>query len=170
MSDLATLISLDRHEDHRGSFTEVFRENWLPRWWTHNVEGPLWQEGHTQASICVSRRGALRGMHKHATHGDFWSLASGRIQVGLYRDGKSEAFTLGPESAVYIPPRTWHGFLALENTTLVYIQDAYYDPADEFVARWDSCGIKWYLPHLPILSDRDRTAPPLKEAEREVLR
>ena len=164
MPDLATLIPLDRHEDVRGSFTEAFRDEWL-----RNRDRPP-----VQVSICFSRRGTLRGMHRHLWHGDFWFLASGKIQVGLHRNGKSETFTIGTEAAVYIPAGTWHGFLALEDTTLVYIQDAYYDPADEFVARWDSCGIEWDLDDLekwrrgfpshvpfPVLSERDRNATPL---------
>jgi dTDP-4-dehydrorhamnose 3,5-epimerase len=66
---------------------------------------------------------------------------------------------------VYIPPGCAHGFQALsEIADVCYRVDAFYDPNLDVGIAWDDpqLGIPWPLED-PILSDRDRNAPPLAQ-------
>ena len=67
-------------------------------------------------------------------------------------------------AGIYIPPGVAHGFAALEDATLTYLVDNYYDGDDEFGVRFDDVEVAmdWGIVD-PILSDRDRTCPTLAE-------
>ncbi|MBV9232829.1 MAG: dTDP-4-dehydrorhamnose 3,5-epimerase family protein, partial [Candidatus Eremiobacteraeota bacterium] len=68
---------------------------------------------------------------------------------------------------LYIPRGFLHGFLALEDETMVaYKQTAPYDPAAEFSIAWNDpeLAIEWPLPAAPILSERDAASPTLRAA------
>ena len=63
-----------------------------------------------------------------------------------------------------------HGFLALEPLQMSYLVTAEHDGTDELGFAWDdpAVGVDWPpVPGTPdgrpILSDRDRTSPPLAE-------
>src|SRR5687768_10705310 len=62
---------LTAHVDHRGCFTEIFRESWLPT--SHFV----------QWNAVTSRAGTLRGVHVHRHHADYLVLLTGRMCLGL---------------------------------------------------------------------------------------
>jgi dTDP-4-dehydrorhamnose 3,5-epimerase len=63
-----------------------------------------------------------------------------------------------------VPPGVAHGFLAETEITLLYLVDAYFSGEDEFGLMWDDpqVGIAWPAAD-PILSERDRSNPPLTE-------
>jgi dTDP-4-dehydrorhamnose 3,5-epimerase len=67
---------------------------------------------------------------------------------------------------VYIPAGCLHGFLALEDDTLLsYKQSATYDPATEIGVRWDDpdLAIAWPLGAAqPLLSPKDASNPTLR--------
>jgi dTDP-4-dehydrorhamnose 3,5-epimerase-like enzyme len=69
-----------------------------------------------------------------------------------------------------IPVGVAHGFLALEPLQLIYLVTNEYDGLDELGFAWDDplAAVPWpMLPDTPdgrpILSDRDRTSPSLRE-------
>lgn len=68
---------------------------------------------------------------------------------------------------VYIPAGCLHGFLALEDDTLLaYKQTAEYDPASEIGVAWNDpdIGIEWPLGDLaPSLSPKDAANPTLRD-------
>jgi len=75
----------------------------------------------------------------------------------------------GDEPAVlYLPPGVAHGFYAVTDLDLIYFVTRYYDSSDEHSVAWDdpALGVPWGVEE-PILSERDRTAPPLDPAEVE---
>ena len=66
---------------------------------------------------------------------------------------------------LYIPEGFAHGYLVLEENTIIqYKCTNYYDPASEFGVRWDDkdLNISWGVAD-PIISDKDKNLPRLKE-------
>jgi dTDP-4-dehydrorhamnose 3,5-epimerase len=155
-------IALVAHPDGRGSFTEIYRRDWIPA-----------MREMVQANFSMSRAGVLRGLHFHRRQADYWCVVSGAAFVGLYdlRAGsptegtKAELRLAAVEpSALYIPKGVAHGFFAEEDVQLQYLVDEYFTGSDEFGIAWDdpSVGIDWPGSD-PILSDRDRSNPTLEE-------
>ena len=71
---------------------------------------------------------------------------------------------------LWIPPGFAHGFLSLEEgTEFVYKCTDFYEPGDERTILWSDPGIGIEWPAIgsggPLLSAKDREAPPLLEAE-----
>jgi dTDP-4-dehydrorhamnose 3,5-epimerase len=154
------LLPLTAHEDARGRLTEVYRRAWVPG------AGEA-----VQANVSVSRAGVLRGLHFHRRQADYWCVLQGSAFVGLFdcrvgsptRGRKAELRLRAAEPrALYIPPGVAHGFYAEEDVLLLYLVDRYFTGEDEFGVAWDDpeVGIAWPDRH-PLLSERDRSNPPL---------
>jgi dTDP-4-dehydrorhamnose 3,5-epimerase len=65
--------------------------------------------------------------------------------------------------AVYVPEGFAHGFQTLaDDTEVLYQMSEFYHPSLARGVRWDDprLGIRWPVP-APILSQRDRSYPPL---------
>jgi dTDP-4-dehydrorhamnose 3,5-epimerase len=148
-------LHLDRFDDERGFFVEVFRASWFPD--SHFVQG----------NLSSSRRGVLRGLHYHLRQQDLWSVATGTAFVALVDLRESsptylavETFELDSATAVQIPEGIAHGFVAVTDLVLGYLVTNYYDGSDEHGVAWDDpdFGIPWPV-ETPILSERDRTNP-----------
>jgi dTDP-4-dehydrorhamnose 3,5-epimerase len=165
---LATVLlrPLQIHLDHRGSFAETYRREWLPP----GVRGML------QANVSRSRAGVLRGPHFHRRQADYWVVIEGRAFVGLIdlragspTENERQQLTLDGEepAGLYIPPGVAHGFYAETDLILQYLVDTYHDGSDEFGIAWDDpdLGIAWPTTQ-PLLSERDRTNPSLAEVLR----
>lgn len=145
------------HEDSRGFFMEIFREDQLR---THFVQG-----NHSH-----SRAGVLRGLHYHRKQSDAWYVISGEAQAMLvdlrFRKEKPEVGSIdlsGKDPRIlFIPPGVAHGFLAITDVDLIYWVSHPYDSSDEFGISWDepSVSAPWRL-NEPVLSERDRNNPPL---------
>jgi dTDP-4-dehydrorhamnose 3,5-epimerase len=150
------------HADSRGEFTEIFREEWrtglsLVQW-----------------NLVRNRKGVLRGPHVHLIHDDYLMVVDGRSRVGLRdlrkgsdTEGLSATLDVGSDElmALVIPAGVLHGFYFPEPSTHVYAVTHYWDPVnDEYGCRWDDpgLGIDWGVSD-PILSDKDRSLPPLAE-------
>lgn len=159
----ALFIPLAPHDDDRGSLTEVFRRAWVP--------GP---NEVVQANLSISRPGVLRGLHFHRRQADYWCVLAGRAFVGLYdlragspteaRRAEVAIAAEGQRFGLYVPPGVAHGFFAETETWLLYLVDAYFTGEDEFGLAWDDpqVGITWPMAD-PILSERDRSNPPLAQ-------
>jgi dTDP-4-dehydrorhamnose 3,5-epimerase len=155
-------MRLEPHADERGSFTELWRASWLDP----TVDGRF-----VQANLSRSRRGVLRGLHVHRGQADLWIVAGGRSSVALVdlRDAtlgtgmpRSVMLELRRDEALFIPPLVAHGFLALTDLVLVYLVTSEFDGSDEIGFAWDDpqAAVPWPVDD-PILSERDRSAPPL---------
>jgi dTDP-4-dehydrorhamnose 3,5-epimerase len=69
---------------------------------------------------------------------------------------------------IWIPQGFAHGYLVLSEHAIVFYKTTdYYAPQHERTLLWSDpeLGIRWPLNDNPILSDRDRTAPPLRAIE-----
>jgi dTDP-4-dehydrorhamnose 3,5-epimerase len=173
--------AIQRHEDGRGAFREVWRASAfgeLRPEETGATEGM--SPRFVQANLSSSAAGVLRGLHYHRRQLDYWVVASGRAFVALVdvrplitRTGSRavvETRELSADDWVVIPVGVAHGFLALEPLEVLYLVTNEYDGSDELGFAWDdpAVGVPW--PRLtmtpdgrPILSDRDRANPPLRE-------
>lgn len=145
------------HEDSRGSFLEIFREDLLG---TRFVQG-----NHSH-----SREGVLRGLHYHRKQADAWYVISGEAQAMLVdlrnQSDKPAVLSIDLSSSrptvLYIPPGVAHGFLAITDVDLIYWVTHPYDSSDEFGVAWDDPQVDapWQN-RDPILSDRDTSNPKL---------
>lgn len=151
--------------DHRGSFEELynakrFEENGIPTNWV-------------QDNISFSRSGVLRGLHIQtgSPQGKMVRVIKGRIfDVCIDLHPESPTFRewhmqeLCGTSAMYCPPGTAHGFYAVEESIVLYKCTELWDPKTDGGIRWDDVdlAIPWGIKN-PIVSDKDRALPTLKE-------
>jgi dTDP-4-dehydrorhamnose 3,5-epimerase len=155
---------LQRHEDVRGAFTELWRSSWL-----EGIEPGLF----VQANLSRSRAGVLRGLHVHRRQADLWIVLEGapfvalvdlRAAVSGRGEARSETLELSADEALYIPPLVAHGFYARTDIVLNYLVTQEFDGSDETGFAWDDVqvSVRWPTGD-PILSERDRSAPSLAE-------
>jgi dTDP-4-dehydrorhamnose 3,5-epimerase len=160
------LVGLTRHPDDRGFVAEMFRRSWVPG-----------MSEILQANLSRSQANVLRGLHFHRRQADYWTVLSGTALVGLYdlRKGspterKKAEVELTAEAlrCLYIPRGVAHGFYTADGILLQYLVDRYHTGDDEFGVAWDDpdLGIAWPAAE-PILSERDRSNPPLAQVLQE---
>jgi dTDP-4-dehydrorhamnose 3,5-epimerase len=169
------------HADDRGAFRELWRASSFGALTADETGTPRGvQPRFVQANLSSSAAGVLRGLHYHRRQLDYWIVASGRAFVALVdvrplttRTGDRavvETRVLAADEWVVIPTGVAHGFLALEPLDLLYLVTNEYDGSDELGFAWDdpAVGVAW--PRLsvtpdgrPILSERDRSNPPLAD-------
>jgi len=112
--------------------------------------------GHAQAKIVRCIRGAVLDVavdlrKRSPTYGKW-------VSVELSAENKKQ---------LLIPKGFAHGFLTLtDDTEILYKADNYYEPTSDTSIRWndDDIGIDWGIDN-PILSDKDRVAPMLKDID-----
>jgi dTDP-4-dehydrorhamnose 3,5-epimerase len=146
--------------DTRGSFAEVFRSEW---------PGNASYGSELQLNLSRSRKGSIRGLHFHHRQSDWWILLNGVLQVALADLRKDSPTFLkrlslrlesGDNACLLVPPGVAHGFLALEDASLIYAVNRFYDGSDEQGVAWNDpdLNIAWSISE-PVLSERDRTNP-----------
>ena len=146
------------HADERGRFIESYRRSWFPA-----------GREMVQGNRSDRQAGSVVGLHYHLHQADYWFFIRGSarvilhdLRVGSPTDGASLALDMGDADGrgVFIPPGVAHGFSALEDLTLTYLVDQYYNAADELGVAWDDpdVGADWGLVD-PIVSERDRSNP-----------
>jgi dTDP-4-dehydrorhamnose 3,5-epimerase len=156
-----SLFALKMNRDSRGIFTEVYRESWL------GSIRPL------QWSLVSSDGNVLRGVHVHRKHSDYLIHIRGNALLAL-RDLRKGSPTEGLVSlleateskleALLIPPGVAHGFYFREPSTQILAVTEYWNPADEVGCHYADPALKIPWPsNAPILSERDRSLPPLSE-------
>ena len=167
-----------RHGDPRGSFRELWRASAFGALDPRLAGRP--DPAFTQANLSTSSPGVLRGLHLHRRQLDHWIVTEGRALVALVDarplvEGTAdrpivEVREAPRDTTVTIPAGVAHGFLALEPLQLVYLVTNEFDGTDELGFAWDDplAAVPWPAvagtpDGRPILSDRDRSNPPLAE-------
>lgn len=160
------------HGDHRGYFMETWRQSDFAKLGLPS--------GFVQDNQSRSSQGTLRGLHYQLTQpqGKLVRVISGEIfdvAVDMRRSsptfGQWDGVRLSSDNRrqLWVPPGFAHGFYVLsESAEVFYKCTDYYAPADERGLRWNDpeLDIDWpLLGPAPLLSDRDRGAPLLKDAE-----
>lgn len=157
--------------DDRGFFTETYSSS---VWAQHGFE-----EVFVQDSMSLSAQGTLRGMHYQIepyAMGKLVRVVRGAIfDVGVDLRAGSPTFgkwvgrrlTADNALALYFPKGFAHGFLALEEDTVVYYKSTFgHAPAAERSLSYcdPAVGIEWPL-EPKLISPKDAAAPTLAEAE-----
>lgn len=146
--------------DDRGSFVKTYHENSFKE---AGIEGQF-----KEAFYSVSKKNVIRGMHFQLPpheHGKLVYVMSGAIcdvildlrkESGTYGRYIKVDLTFDNKKIIYIPPGLAHGFLSLEEgTVVVYLQTTVHNPEADCGIRWDSFGLKWDVVK-PVISKRDR--------------
>ncbi len=167
--DGLVLIEPEVHGDERGFLLETFRSD---AWSELGIDLEFVQENHSRST----RRRTLRGLHfqtdpgqaklVRCLRGGIWDVA-----VDLRRDsptfGRWEGHELDDElhRQLLVPIGFAHGFCVLsEVADVAYKLSSVYAPETECAIAWDDpeIGIEWPVSE-PLLSERDRRAPPLAD-------
>jgi dTDP-4-dehydrorhamnose 3,5-epimerase len=162
------LVVPDVHRDARGFFLEIYH--------AHKYEAGGIRARFVQDNQSRSRRGTLRGLHAQVrspqgklvrvVRGEIWDVAVD-IRPSSPTFGRWAGAALSEDNAhqLWIPPGFGHGFCVIsEEADVEYKCTTLYDPTDEIAIRWDdpAVGIPWPI-RDPVISARDRAAPPLRE-------
>ena len=166
------LISPRRHQDARGFFSEVWREDAMGQ---AGIHVRFVQENHARSRA----GGTIRGLHfqiGQSAQGKLIRCPCGSIldvAVDIRRGsptfGRHFATVLSAENwkQLYVPIGFAHGYCTLEpDTEVIYKATAYYDPAAERGVAWNDpeIGIAWPVgADQAILVERDRAYPCLAE-------
>jgi dTDP-4-dehydrorhamnose 3,5-epimerase len=162
------------HGDIRGFFHESYRRNLFDEL---GIEEEFVQDNHSRSS-----QGIVRGMHFQVGAGMAKLVRCSRgavtdVVVDLRRGsltfGEWEAFELSDKNLhqLYCPIGFAHGFcVTSESADVIYKCSAYYDESIERGIKYDDpdVGIDWPSDITLIPSDRDASAPLLREIEDEL--
>lgn len=147
-------------QDERGNFVKTFHRP------TFQSAGLALEPG--EEFFSTSHRNVIRGMHfqtpPHTQSRLVYCLAGRILDVVLDLRKQSPTFgrTFSREldavsrEMVFIPEGFAHGFLSLEDQTLVnYVAGRPHSPPHDTGIRWDSIGFAWPAKN-PVVSNRDR--------------
>jgi len=138
-------------EDDRGLFSEIFQIS--------SVE-PLFSTA--QSNYSFSKKGVLRGIHR-TPYAKYVTCVKGTVYdvcVDLRPNSKTYNQYFGiylsdhALNSLYIPPFCGHGFLALEDSVLIYQQNQEYDPDLDETFCYKQYNIHWPIA-IEIVSQRD---------------
>jgi dTDP-4-dehydrorhamnose 3,5-epimerase len=166
------VITPERHEDARGYFTEVFRQD---KFREHVGEFDFVQDNQSQ-SVHI---GTIRGLHFQRppkAQGKLVRCIAGvildvavDIRRGSPTYGEHVAIELTAENdkQLWIPPGFAHGFCALtSNAVINYKVTEYYSAEHDSGLLWndDDLAIDWKInPDAAILSEKDQRQPSFAE-------
>ena len=164
------LIQPDVFRDPRGFFLESYHAE---RYAAHGIAGPFVQDNHSRSLL-----GTIRGLHLQVARpqaklirvivGEIFDVAVD-VRRGSPTFGKWVGTRLSAEAfgQYYIPVGFAHGFSVLSPVAEIeYKCTDIYDPQGQIGIAWNdpALGIPWGV-ESPILSDRDRANPTLRDAE-----
>ncbi len=158
-------------EDERGFFMETYKYSDFVKF---GIKEIFVQDNHSK-----SKYGVLRGLHYQKNpnaqgklvrciKGEIFDVAVD-IRKGSPTYGKWVGVILSEENKrmLYIPKGFAHGFCVLsDEAEVVYKCTAEYSPDDDRGIIWNDkdIGINWPVKN-PILSEKDKKHPPLREAD-----
>jgi dTDP-4-dehydrorhamnose 3,5-epimerase len=163
----ARVITLQRHTDDRGWFTETFRQTWID-------DHLNWQEFIFDYSSYSVNAGTIRGLHAqtdkapqakliHVLNGSILDvLVDARIDSPTYGQSCSVLLTKDDPKLVFIPRGFYHGFMTLEpNTYVNYKVDNYHNSESERGIAWNDpiLQIDWPIKDNLTISQRDQGHP-----------
>lgn len=170
--DRAYLFSNFFAKDKRGSFLKILQKSKLPE---HIADIQF-----TESFISVSQKNVIRGMHFQLPPYDVDKLVT--VVNGCVLDvvldmrkssptfGKSFSIKLGADceyQSFFIPTGCAHGFLALENNSMMLYQTTCeFAPVHDSGICYDSFGFDWQIaPDEMIISEKDLDLPKWNESE-----
>ncbi|NUU99645.1 dTDP-4-dehydrorhamnose 3,5-epimerase [Marinitoga sp. 1154] len=161
------LIKTNFFKDFRGVFNKVFNYNIFKKSGLNSE--------FKEFFYSISQKNVIRGMHFQIPpyeHEKLVFVSNGSIidvVVDIRKNsnnfGKFFEIKLYSEKniAIYISKGFAHGFLSLEDNTIVnYLTTSIYSKEHDFGIKWNSFGYNWNVEH-PIVSERDDQFPELIE-------
>jgi len=148
-----TIKPLKRVNDERGSFTEIYREDW---------KDLLGEERPVQANVSITYPNMIRAWHRHARgQTDYMLVLKGAVKICVFDDETKELDEIVSSGQdpqiVRVPGHYWHGYKAIGDKTsiLVYFTTRLYDydNPDEERRRWDDVRI------VPRIINGDKNDP-----------
>lgn len=153
------------YQDNRGYFCQLYNSN------EFNIK-------IAQENISFSKTGTLRGLHfQWPWQGKLLCVLQGSIHDVIVdlRKHSSTFMDYGyinlssrNHSQLYIPEGFAHGFLALEDSMILYKCTSHYNKANEHCIRYDDEELDIQWPTLPrkdfIISEKDKNGMPFKQA------
>ncbi|MEM7435727.1 MAG: dTDP-4-dehydrorhamnose 3,5-epimerase [Myxococcota bacterium] len=160
--------------DERGFFMETYSRD---RYEKAGISSQFVQD-----NLSSSGRGILRGLHLQHPHGQgkLCTVLDGEVfdvavdvRVGSPHFGRWQGVTLSSANKrqLYVPPGFAHGFCVVSDQALFsYKCTERYAPEHELGVAWDDdeIAIDWPIDD-PILSDKDRANPKLREISTDEL-
>lgn len=155
------------HSDARGTFQEWFKASAFE-------QATGFPFDLQQANLSTSAAGVVRGLHFADVppgQAKFVTCVSGAIRdvvmdvrLGSPTFGQHVVVELDAATrrGVFVPVGFAHGFAAVEDATVVYLTSSEYDPAVE--RGISPLSVQWPV-GSPLLSDKDRLAPSLSDAQ-----
>lgn len=167
------IVTPKKHGDARGFFSEVYNRS---DWDKAGLDFTFVQDNHSYSAVI----GTLRGLHFQTppfAQDKLVRCSRGRI-LDVAVDIRSSSPTFGRHVAVELSAENWrqllipigfaHAFFTLEpDCEVLYKTTAPYSAASDRGVAWDdpAIGIAWPpLAGGPVLSDKDRRWPKLKDA------
>ena len=170
------MLEAVQHEDQRGFFMEVFRQQYLEE---RGISETFVQDNHAYSA----KKGVLRGLHYQAPPGAQSKLVRvirGAIQdvvvdirVGspTYAQWESQVLSGENRRQLYIPKGFAHGYVTLEDDTeVLYTVSDYNAPESCRGIAWNDhdLGVDWMLPEQEmIISEPDSKNKAFKEIEED---
>lgn len=157
--------------DERGFFMETYKESDFKN---AGLDYNFIQDNHSK-----SRKGVLRGLHYqlHYPQAKLVRVIQGEVfdvAVDLRKNSPTYGQWVGvilsaENKKMFMIPRGFaHGFVVLSETAeFVYKCDELYHPEDEGGIMWNDpeVGIEWPYKGEPLLSEKDKKHPSLKESK-----
>ncbi len=156
------------YHDSRGWFYEFYKDEVFHK---HGLNYSFCQE-----NISFSKKNVIRGMHMQLApfeQAKLVSVIQGRV-LDVVVDLRKHSETFGEvyscvldsqmQNQLMVPEGFAHGFAALEDSYFFYKVSNRYNRESECGIRWDDpdMSIDWPVAE-PIISDKDRALPTLKE-------
>ncbi len=170
------LIEPEVFSDDRGSFMETFKGSDFA---ANGVPERFAQENQSR-----SRRGVLRGLHIQRppkAQGKLVRVVAGEVfdvvvdvLEGSASYGQWVANVLSSDNnlMLYVPPWCLHGFVVNSDTAdVVYMATEEYAPDHESGVAWNDpdLAIRWPIEE-PVLSERDRALPRLRDVRLSMMK
>lgn len=168
------LISPVKHGDHRGFFSETYNRQAFAE---AGIEAEFVQDNHSLSA----EPGTVRGLHFQVpprAQAKLLRVARGAVfdvavdlRWGSPSYGRHVSATISAAAwnQIFIPAGFAHGFCTLEpGTEVLYKVSDFYAPEAEQGLLWNDpeLGIAWPEEAGAVLSERDRSWPPLRELSR----
>jgi len=160
--DSVKCIEMPRFDDERGSFIKWYDD----RSFAEKGISACFKESY----FSISDKDVIRGMHFQVPPADHEKLVC--VTLGAVKDvildirqdsptyGQAMDIVLSADNhlALYIPRGFAHGFMSLEDHTIMnYLVATVYSPEHDKAIRWDSIAYDWKIQD-PIISKRDKEA------------
>jgi len=157
-------------DDNRGFFLETYKQSEFAE---NGIADEFCQDNHS-----LSAKHVLRGLHfqvfpaaqaklVRVVRGAAWDVAVDiRRDSATFKKWFAVELSEANRKMLYIPEGFAHGFVAMtDDTHLIYKCSREYSPAHDAGIIWNDpeIGIDWPVDD-PLLSDKDRALPELKDA------